>query len=395
MLPSPGSPEDSRPAVERCLVTQLTATGRGAIAVVAVAASGVLELVTRFFQPASGRSLAEIEHERIVYGRWKSSADSSEDVIVRRCGDTEIEIHCHGGVAASRAIIEALVSAGATEISSGEWAACRDDDPLRVAAHLALSHARTARTAAILLDQYRGALRTALELIRQDLADHNHGSSRAQLQRLLQLAPVGLHLTTPWRVICAGPPNVGKSSLINLLLGYQRSIVFDEPGTTRDLLFATTALDGWPVELVDTAGLRASTDAVEAQGVARASSLLPEADLVLLVFDATCGWTAIHEQMVAASPAALVVANKHDLCPEPAWPLGMCRTSAVTGFGLESLIEAILSRLISTVPSRGEAVPFTALQVEALQRAQDLLDQSAHAAAASVLQALMASGSAE
>jgi tRNA modification GTPase len=88
-------------------------------------------------------------------------------------------------------------------------------------------------------------------------------------------------------VVIAGPPNVGKSSLINALLGYQRAIVFDQPGTTRDVLTATTAIDGWPVELADTAGIREGDDAIETEGVARALAEIRAADLVVEVWDAS------------------------------------------------------------------------------------------------------------
>src|SRR6185503_7750192 len=109
--------------------------------------------------------------------------------------------------------------------------------------------------------------------------------------RLLALAEVGLHLTTPWRVVFAGPPNVGKSSLVNALLGYPRAIVYDQPGTTRDVLTASTAFDGWPFELRDTAGLRdgISLDSVEVEGVARARAQIATADLVVFVHDRSAG----------------------------------------------------------------------------------------------------------
>src|SRR5690606_16577637 len=91
--------------------------------------------------------------------------------------------------------------------------------------------------------------------------------ARRRLAALVDRAPLGLHLTRPWHVALAGAPNVGKSSLLNAVLGYGRAIVFDQPGTTRDVLDAVTAIDGWPVRLTDGAGLRESVDALEAAGV--------------------------------------------------------------------------------------------------------------------------------
>ena len=93
-------------------------------------------------------------------------------------------------------------------------------------------------------------------------------------------------------MVIAGPPNVGKSSLINALLGFQRAIVFDLPGTTRDVVTAVTALDGWPVELSDTAGLRSSDDPLELAGIEQAHRQAAAADCLLLVFDASQPWSA-------------------------------------------------------------------------------------------------------
>src|SRR4029453_3197945 len=98
-----------------------------------------------------------------------------------------------------------------------------------------------------------GAVRQVVaEITREDWSD-----AVELLGAVLEFAELGQHLTAPWRVVLAGPPNVGKSSLINALAGYQRTIVSHVPGTTRDVVTTTTAIDGWPVELADTAGLRA------------------------------------------------------------------------------------------------------------------------------------------
>jgi tRNA modification GTPase len=110
----------------------------------------------------------------------------------------------------------------------------------------------------------------------------------AQLDALLRWSEFGRHLTQPWQVVLTGVPNVGKSSLINRLLGYSRSIVYAEPGTTRDVVTAATAFDGWPVELSDTAGLRDAAGEIEAAGVERARRHLATADLAI-VFSTAAG----------------------------------------------------------------------------------------------------------
>jgi tRNA modification GTPase len=167
--------------------------------------------------------------------------------------------------------------------------------------------------------------------------------------------------------VLAGRPNVGKSSLINALLGYARAIVFDEPGTTRDVLTAATALDGWPVELADTAGLHNTSDALEAAGVERARQQMAAADVLVLVFDLTQPWSAEEASLIEEWSAAILVFNKCDLpeAPSPNRPTGL-RTSATTREGVEELIRRLAERLVPLPPPPSCAVPFTVRQVEAL-----------------------------
>ena len=119
-----------------------------------------------------------------------------------------------------------------------------------------MADARTERTAAILLDQYHGALGRELEEIRQANDRGETSLARRRIDDLLARAELGRHLTRSWSVVLAGRPNVGKSSLLNALAGYDRAIVHPTPGTTRDAVTFATAIDGLPVELCDTAGLR-------------------------------------------------------------------------------------------------------------------------------------------
>ena len=193
-----------------------------------------------------------------------------------------------------------------------------------------------------------------------------HKEALRRIDHLLQCATIGLHLTKPFRVVLAGAPNVGKSSLINALLGYGRSIVFNEPGTTRDVVSALTALDGWPVELSDTAGIRETSDILEAAGVERTSRQLAAADLIVWVTDASAG-TSPALPAVTATPA-LIVRNKIDLLPSPPGDSQTLCVSATTGTGMEALKASIVSRLVCNPPAPGEPIPFTASQIAMLQR---------------------------
>jgi tRNA modification GTPase len=326
-------------------------------------------MVGCWFAPASGKALRDCPAGTIVFGRFGADAAAAEELVVGILGPDDVEIHCHGGAAAVESIMAALVSPNCQRIAWTEWAATRESDPLAAAALLALAAARTERTAAILLDQYHGALRMALSNIAQRLQTDLRGA-RQSLDELLSRADLGRHLTRPWRVVVTGVPNVGKSSLINALLGYQRSIVFDQPGTTRDVLTASTAIDGCPVELVDTAGLREGGDPIEAEGVARAQRQAAEADLVIEVLDASVGGRG------SGSTSKLVVHNKCDLCP-PARNAQSTelRISAKTGLGIDALIQAIGKRLVPNPPPRGAGVPFTESQITAIERTMESLSR--------------------
>ena len=253
----------------------LTPPGRGAIATLVVEGAMAVQIVGQLFLPASGEPLASQPPGKISFGRWLSM-DGEEVVVCRRSPD-RVEIHCHGGVAAPTAIEQSLAKQGCQQLEWTAWLRGKHD-PITAEAAIALAAARTERTAAILLDQYNGALRRAITQFDESLRAGDVESAQAQLAGLIRNATIGRHLIEPWRVVLAGRPNVGKSSLINALVGYRRSLVYDAPGTTRDVVTATTALDGWPVELADTAGLRPSTDPLEFSGVRIAYEQLAAAD---------------------------------------------------------------------------------------------------------------------
>jgi tRNA modification GTPase len=348
-------------------VVLLTPPGRGAVATLLVEGPGALRAVAAHFRPHSGGQLQPQSDQRLAIGRFGQPV--GEEVVVRCRSDQAVELHCHGGQATVEMIRQALVGAGCRPAAWQEWLAGQGTDPLAAAAQLALSEARTERTAAILLDQYHGALGRAMEAIQTAMGRRQWALAREQIASLLARAPLGWHLVQPWQVVVAGRPNVGKSSLINALVGYPRSIVHPTAGTTRDVVTARTAIDGWPVLLVDTAGLGAGGDAVERAGIALARRQLAQADLLLLLFDLCVPWTEADGALLVAWPEALVVHNKSDaaVAGGAARPAGLT-LSALTGEGLEALIGRIGQRLVPSVPPPGTAVPFTEEQVATLQR---------------------------
>ncbi len=350
-------------------VVLLTPAGRGAVASLLVAGPRAAEAVSELFHPCSEQPLAEQPCGKIILGRWQSR-DSGEEVVVCRRTPQRVEIHCHGGQVAAAAILHSLAARGCQVIAWQQWEYQSADDPLAAAAQIALAAAPTERTAAILWDQAQGALSRALDEIAAHLQAGNARTALACVDSLLQWSALGGHLVEPWRVVLAGRPNVGKSSLINALLGYPRAIVHDTPGTTRDVVTTTTAFDGWPVELSDTAGLHASTDALEAAGIRVAQSRLAAADLPLLVFDASSPWADEDERLANDWPTALRIHNKCDLTDSSAavagQPAGLL-TSATGGQGIDDLQREIARRLVPQSPAAGQAVPFAVGQVELLE----------------------------
>jgi tRNA modification GTPase len=272
--------------------------------------------------------------------------ETDEVVLVIR-GPDSFEIHCHGGRRVVEWLLGLMRSAGADEVAWREIVMPGFADPRAAAL---LPFAKTVRTAAILLDQAHGACERAV--VANDV------------EVLRRNAAVGRRLVEPWTVAIAGPPNAGKSTLLNALAGFTRSVVSPIPGTTRDAVSVSLAFDGWLIDLIDTAGLRETLDAVEIEGVERARQAVATSDLCLWVIDATEPVPAsaddIAGQLGRVSGSTLLVLNKCDLIAAPSHKLpDAIRISAATGQGLTELATRIVQTLIPVAPAPGEPVPYT------------------------------------
>lgn len=348
----------------RARAATLTASGRGALGTIRVVAA-TPELVERAgFRPVSGRSLAEIPVDRIVFGHW---GDPPEDVVVCRVDEQTIEVHCHGGGAATGRIEQHLVDAGAEIVEPFDLVA-PSASGLDRDVHDVLLRATTLRTARIALEQSNGLLRSTLSAIRDKLVAGDAGTAATYVDELLRWSDVGTHLATPWRVVLTGRPNVGKSSLVNALLGYGRAIVFDQPGTTRDVVTAETALEGWPVVLSDTAGLRDGADPLESAGIDRARAALTSADCRVTLLDVSRPADPVDLELLRAWPNAIVVAHKCDLPRvHAAIPDNALFVSSVTEEGVDALAARIVESLVPIPPPDGTAMPVTASQLASLR----------------------------
>jgi tRNA modification GTPase len=351
-------------------VALLTPPGRGALAVVGVAGPGTRSLLARRFTPRGGPLDARPDGA-IVFGRWLAEDGPGEDLVVVLRGPDAIEVHCHGGLAAPEAVIASLERLGAVRLPWIEWLRAGGAADMEVEAREALALAVGPKAARILCRQLAGCLEAELDRIAGLRAASRHADVAAAIDRLTRAARLGLRLTRPWRVVLAGRVNAGKSSLVNALSGHARSIVADEPGTTRDLVETRVVLGGWEVDLIDTAGWRsaadaAATSATERAGIARAVAAWADADLMLHVVDARepvvdgswPGVSGVRRLFVRSQADRVAVATSADG--------DVLFTSAVTGQGIETLGARIVREL---VPEEVDdptllagAVPFTPRQ---------------------------------
>src|SRR5262245_8074649 len=239
----------------RTLVACLTPPGRAAVATLGLRGPDAWMLLREVFAPLLP---ATAEPGTIHLGRI-GLADA-EDTVVLSVREIEpmpcVELHCHGGPQVVRLLMDVFTERGAAACTWPDFLRAIGGELSRVEAQILLAHAPTVRTAGILLDQMQGAFANGVEEIHILLRAGDTVHAKARLDELLQYASVGRHLVEPWRIVIAGAPNVGKSSLANALAGYERAIVSPVPGTTRDIVTTPLAIDGWPVELTDTAGWR-------------------------------------------------------------------------------------------------------------------------------------------
>lgn len=329
-------------------VTFLTPPGSAALAVLAVRGPDAWPVLRRLFRTSGGRELSA-PPTGFAFGRIGDQA--ADEVILVAIDPESFEVHCHGGARVVAWLLGVLNANGISEhVPTARTTAA---DAVRL-----LPLARTVRTAGILLDQVQGAYDRAQEAV-------GRGGPGADTVRetLRRNVTVGRHLVEPWRVTIAGAPNAGKSSLLNALAGFARSVVSPIPGTTRDAVSASLAFDGWPIDVTDTAGLREAADALESEGVDRARAAAANSDLILWVVDATgCRPASIREVTEGLGEPdvpVVVLFNKVDSLPVPEDEFAdAVRVSALTGAGLGELIAKVVSTLVPNPPAPGDPVPF-------------------------------------
>jgi len=336
-------------------VAVLTPPGSAAIAVLSIRGPRAWEIIRSHFRTHRGASLShQSSRPALWFGRF--GGEVSDEVILAVQGAEHFELHCHGGLRIVRWLLDLLRSNRVEEISWSDAENSKYANPLAAAI---LPFARTVRAASILLDQANGAYDRAADVVA------NGGSDADAVSELLRRnAPVGRRLVEPWTVAIAGAPNAGKSTLLNALAGFDRSIVSPIPGTTRDAVSVSVAFDGWAVDLIDTAGLRESADLIEGEGIARARQAVRTSDLCVWLVDATGSSprsvAAIASELGREPGSTLIVVNKCDLVEVPVEVMPDApRISAATGAGVSELATRIAAMLVPNPPQPGDPVPFT------------------------------------
>ncbi|MEE2639629.1 MAG: GTPase [Planctomycetota bacterium] len=292
--------------------------------------------------------------------------------------DSELQIHCHGGTAPINAILASLESIGFV-IGLNSRKTMAQASGLETELQSGLWNARTTKIAEYFLHLAKGTLVRQVDRL---IELENIPRLLAELEALSQSFQVGQFLARPISTVLAGRPNAGKSSLNNQVLGYSRSIVLDQPGTTRDILCETTTIEGWAFEFSDTAGIRNPSDAVETAGVEFAKNRLQLADIVLHVVSLEHGLDQAiaeldHEDFnfPGVQQALLTVFNKADLLDinekktvEREFP-EVLLTDALRGMGIDRLLARLKNLSVPEDPPFDQPPLFTVRQKELVDRA--------------------------
>ena len=415
------------PDVLDTIVAPATAPGEGGIAIVRVSGARAQEVLAALFRAADGVPVSAWPSHRLTYGRvvdGEAAIDEAMAVVLRAprsyTREDVAEVHCHGGAWVVREVLRLALVAGARPAEPGEFTR-------RAFLHGRIDLAQAEAVMALIGAEGAQAARTALRQMQGNVS-RRVAQARAEAVRLLAGAEAALDfpdevdeaeaagslgqdaralahalraacdarggklLREGLDVVIAGRPNAGKSTLLNALLGEERAIVTEVPGTTRDLLTERIVLDGLVLQLTDTAGLRESGDRVEAEGIARAQAALARADVQLIVLDASEPLDAQDAALLRAPSEVprIVALNKGDLpaCLRAAEVSALAAgaqvlsVTASTGEGLAALRGAL--RAQAAQPERAEGALTQARHIAAAARAADALEAAADALAAGI-----------
>jgi tRNA modification GTPase len=328
-----------------------TAPGEAGIGIIRISGEQALSIGSSIFKAKNGNNFSNLKNQYLYLGMIQDGDREVDEVLLcimrkPRSFTTEdvVEIHCHGGSYITRKILQLTLANGARLSGPGEFTQRAflngRIDLTQAEATNDLIHTRTALGLEMVINQLKGKLyQRIVELKRAIswiLALVNAGIDfpeedvlfshqkeifekieqvEQQLRSLILSAKTGIIVREGYKVALVGKPNVGKSSIMNLLLEASRAIVTQVPGTTRDTIEESLVINGIPVSIIDTAGIRKTDDQVEKKGVSRSFQVMEQADLILWVIDISSSdfELTLPEQVEALNIPILIIANKIDL----------------------------------------------------------------------------------
>ncbi len=407
--------------ISETIAAVATATGEGGIAIVRVSGDRAERILTQCFKPV--RPLSRFRSHRLYYGHAVSGTETLDEAmaVLMRAPNTYTredvaEIHCHGGRVSAARILDEIFSLGARPAEPGEFTRRAflngRIDLSRAEAVMQLISAGGEAAARASMKQLSGGVSAFVDGLSSRLSDafavieastdfpdeveeeaaaqEVEATMRALADELARKADGrgARILREGASIVLSGRPNVGKSSLMNALLARERAIVTSVPGTTRDVLTERIELGGVTAELSDTAGVRAADDPVEKIGVERARKAAEEADVVLIVLDASGSLTDEEREMLEnAGERCVICLNKADIgvsaeaaAIEAAANCPVFRLSALSGAGVEQLAEHLAGRL-SGLAGDGDGLTVSR-HLQLAKEARDALIRGADAIAA-------------
>lgn len=362
-----------------------TAPGEGGVAIIRISGLKSLEVVNKVFRSAKNKRLQEYPRT-LVYGNIVKQGEELDEVLAvympaphTYTREDIVEINCHGGTMATRLVLEWILENGATLAEPGEFTKRAflngRIDLSQAEAIKDIISSKTSKSYLVAQNQLKGSLSSKIKEIRdkltedvakitvavdfpeEDTPDVTYGelkesmvSLHLKMKHLLSTFETGKILREGLKTAIVGKPNVGKSSLLNEILEEQRAIVTDIEGTTRDVIEEMITIDGIPLKIVDTAGIRITDDIVEQIGVNRSKEMMEEADLILLLLDSSRKLTDEDRDILELSreKKKILILNKTDL--PPAWDISelgdyqsemIIETSILEKQGINTLKEKI------------------------------------------------------
>lgn len=403
--------EEITPPGSDTIVAPATAPGQAALAVLRLSGPQAIAIADTLWR---GKSLAQADSHTAHLGTVLDSRglqlDQAVAVVYRAprsfTGQDSVELTVHGSMYVRRELLDTLIKAGARLAEPGEFTRRAflggrlDLSQAEAVADIIAAESRAAND--IAQSQLQGKFAGRIQQLRQQLIDiaslleleldfaeedlefadrtlltQLATQARDEIKRLLQSFRTGDAIMRGIPVAIVGAPNAGKSSLLNALLGHDRAIVSDVPGTTRDTIEETLHLGDHLFRFIDTAGLRASTDAVERIGIDRARAAIASARIILYVHDATL---PLHPDLIPRVPDAttLLVLNKTDLIPTPTLDSQLSTLdsqllptplSTRTGEGLDQIVRHLVTIAADMTTTYGDVLVANARHAEALSSA--------------------------